>query len=182
MKSFVAVLALCASASAGVVPNVYHAGAYAYPYAYGYTAAAPAYAYAGAPVVHAQPLAAQVAPVAGLYHAVDTSVAYSQLYPAAEAYIHEDIAAEPYIDAQIEAEPYVHQEIEAEPYVHVEIAAEPYVHIEPALTPEALGVVRAGSVQVNANPVIAPIPAAGPVATFSGQCVNNLGAIVPCAL
>merc|ERR1719447_1301148 len=124
MKSFVAVLALCASASAGVVPNVYHAGAYAYPYAY-----------AGAPVVHAQPLAAQVAPVAGLYHAVDTSVAYSQLYPAAEAYIHEDIAAEPYIDAQIEAEPYVRQEIEAEPYVHEEIAAEPYVHVEGAAAP-----------------------------------------------
>merc|ERR1711892_771225 len=59
MKSFVAVLACVASASAAVIPA---AGlGYAYPNAYGYTAAAPlaaGYGYAAAPVAYAaQPVA-----------------------------------------------------------------------------------------------------------------------------
>ena len=66
--------------------------------------------------------------------------------------------------------PYVHQEIPAEPYIHQEIAAEPYVHIEPALTPEALGQVVPA----------APTQYAGPVIAWTGGCVNNLGAGVPC--
>merc|ERR1711953_440531 len=115
MKSFVAVLACVASASAAVIPAAYNG--YAYPYAYGYTAAQPV-----ATITHA------AAPVSGVYANVDASVAYANLYPAAEPYLHEEIAAEPYVDAQIAAEPYVHEEIAAEPYVHEEIAAEPYVH------------------------------------------------------
>merc|ERR1712203_900357 len=66
------------------------------PYAYGYTAS-----------LAAQPVAYAHAPVAGVYAGVDPSVAYANLYPAAEAYVHAEIAAEPYVDAQIAAEPYV---------------------------------------------------------------------------
>merc|ERR1719410_3106854 len=92
MKSFVAVLACVASASAAVIPAAYNG--YAYPYAY-----------AAAPVAYA------AAPVGGVYAGVyDASVAYANLYPAAEPYVHEEIAAEPYVDAQIAAEPYVHEE------------------------------------------------------------------------
>merc|ERR1712001_257304 len=99
MKSFVAVLACLASASAAVVPAAYAgygyagypAGYAAAPYAYGYTAS-----------VAAQPVAYAHARVAGVYAGVDPSVAYANLYPAAEAYVHEDIAAEPYVDAQID--------------------------------------------------------------------------------
>merc|ERR1712066_325568 len=126
MKSFVAVLACLSAASAAVLPAGV-VGSYAYPHAYGYTAAAPV-AYAG------QPIAYNTAPAAvlgGVYGAAyDPSVAYANLYPVAEPYVHEDIAAEPYVDAQIEAEPYVHEEIAAEPYVHAEIPAEAYVHAE----------------------------------------------------
>merc|ERR1712051_729961 len=136
MKSFVAVLACVASASAAVVPAAYNG--YAYPYAYGYTAAAPVANVAA--YHHAAPLA-QVAPVSyaaapavygGAYAGVyDPSVAYANAYPLAEPYVHEEIAAEAYVDAQIEAEPYVHEEIAAEPYVDVQIPAEAYVHQEP---------------------------------------------------
>ena len=120
MSLKVAVLALVASVSAGVLPAGYAAyGAYNYPLAYGYTAAAPtytyataaaaptytyaaaapAYTYAAAPAYTyaAQPYAAAVAPVAGVYAGTyDASVAYSQMYPLAE----------PYIDGQVEAEAY----------------------------------------------------------------------------
>merc|ERR1712110_535805 len=119
MKSFVAVLACVASASAAVVPAAYNG--YAYPYAYGYTAAAPVAnvaAYHAAPVAQVAPVSYAAAPVAGVYAGVyDPSVACANAYPLAEPYVH----------AQIEAEPYVHEEIAAEPYVHEEIAAEPYV-------------------------------------------------------
>merc|ERR1711868_29734 len=121
MKSFVAVLACVASASAAVIPAAYNG--YAYPYAYGYTAAQPiaTVAHAAAPVAYAaQPVTYAAAPVAGVYAGVDASVAYANLYPAAEPYVHEDIAAEAYVDAQIAAEPYVHEEIAAEAYVHQE--------------------------------------------------------------
>merc|ERR1712013_13611 len=90
MRSFVAILACVASASAGVVP----AAGYAYPAAYGYTAASPvaagtyAYGYAAQPVAYAQ------APVAGVYAGTnDPSVAYANLYPLAE----------PYVDVQVPA-------------------------------------------------------------------------------
>merc|ERR1712128_132367 len=135
MKSFVAVLACVASASAVVIPA---AGlGYAYPNAYGYTAAAPlaaGYGYAAAPVAYAaQPVAYAHAPVAGVYAGVyDPSVAYANLYPAAEPYVDVQIPAEPYVDAQIEAEPYVHAEIAAEPYVDAQVPAEPYIHTVPA--------------------------------------------------
>merc|ERR1711902_155897 len=98
MRSFVAILACVASASAGVIP----AAGYTYPAAYGYTAAAPVAAatYAAGPYAYgyaAQPVAYAHAPVAGAY---DPSVAYANLYPAAE----------PYVDVQIPAEEYVHEE------------------------------------------------------------------------
>ena len=72
--------------------------------------------------------------------------------------------------------PYVHEEIPAEPYVHQEIEALPYVHEEPALTPEALGNVAYSA------PVVATGYAAGPVVVgaWTGACINNLGAAVPC--
>merc|ERR1719357_945093 len=141
MKSFVAALCLVASASAGVLPATYLGSPYAYPYNYGYTAASPVLSYAahgGVAIAH-QPIAAAVAPLAGVYAGTyDPSVAYSQLYPVAEPYVHEDIAAEAYVDEQIAAEPYVHEEIEAEPYVHEEIAPEAYVHVEGAPAPAAV--------------------------------------------
>merc|ERR1712123_484489 len=150
MKSFVAVLAFVASVSAKPAAQVYAASPYAYPQAYGYTAAAPvayhgvaplaaatyaaapvAAPYAAAPVAAHYGYAAAPAVYGGVYAGVyDPSVAYANLCPAAEAYIHEDIEAEAYVDAQIAAEPYVHEEIAAEPYVDAQIAAEPYVHEE----------------------------------------------------
>merc|ERR1712087_1010570 len=94
---------------------------------------------APAAVTYAQPIAAHVAPVHGLYHGYaglyDASVASSRAYPLAEPYVHEDIAAEAYVDAQIAAEPYVHEEIAAEEYVHEDIPAEAYVHEEIAAEP-----------------------------------------------
>merc|ERR1739842_260196 len=107
MKSFVAVLACVASASAAVVPAAYNG--YAYPYAYGYTAAAPVAnvaAYHAAPVAQVAPVSYAAAPVAGVYAGVyDPSVAYANAYPLAEPYVHEEIAAEPYVDVQIAADP-----------------------------------------------------------------------------
>merc|ERR1712172_47309 len=63
-------------------------------------------------------------PLAGVYAGVDPSVAYANLYPAAEPYVHEDIAAEAYVDAEIPAEQYVDVQVAAEPYIHQDIAAE----------------------------------------------------------
>merc|ERR1712026_478674 len=127
MKSFVAVLSLLSAASGAVIPAGV-VGSYAYPHAYGYTAAAPV-AYAGHPVAYNT---LPVAVAGGVYGATyDPSVAYANLYPAAEPYVHEDIPAEPYVDAQIAAEPYVHEEIAAEPYVDVQVPAEAYIHQEP---------------------------------------------------
>merc|ERR1712231_51431 len=128
MKSFVAVLALAASVSAkaAILAGAYGAhplaAGYGYPHGYGYTAAAPIAhaAYAAAPVAYAhRPVAYAAAPAHGLYAAAayDPSVAYANLYPVAEPYIHEEIGAEAYVDAQIAAEPYIHEEIVAEPYV-----------------------------------------------------------------
>merc|ERR1719339_625813 len=100
MKSFVAALACVAVANASVLPAAY-AG-------YGYGAG-----YAG------QPLAAAIAPAAGVYSGLyDPTVAYSRAYPPAE----------PYVDEEIAAEPYVHVEVPAEPYVDVQVPAEPYIH------------------------------------------------------
>merc|ERR1712127_290913 len=135
MKSFVAVLALAASVSAkaAILAGAYGAhplaAGYGYPHGYGYTAAAPV-AYAHQPVAYPQQhVAYAAAPAHGLYAAAayDPSVAYANLYPVAEPYVHEEIAAEAYADAQIAAEPYIHEEIAAEPYVDSQIAAEPYV-------------------------------------------------------
>merc|ERR1719347_1438341 len=109
MRSFAAVLACLAVAGAQyALPAGYNAG---YPYAGGYAGypyagaiAAPALAsgYAAAPALAAgytaAPLAAPTAyaPVAvagGVYAgaAYDPSVAYANLYPAAEPYIHQEI-------------------------------------------------------------------------------------------
>merc|ERR1712013_94176 len=91
---------------------------------------------------------------------------------AAVPYVHEEIAAEPYTHEEIAAEAYVHEEpvethgIAAEPYVHEEIAAEPYVA---AVAPVAY----AGYPYAVAAPAY--------VAYHTG-CVNNLGAVVPCAV
>merc|ERR1712066_1128605 len=172
MKSFVAVLACLSAASAAVLPAGV-VGSYAYPHAYGYTAAAPV-AYAG------QPIAYNTAPAAvlgGVYGAAyDPSVAYANLYPVAEPYVHEDIAAEPYVDAQIEAEPYVHEEIAAEAYVHAEIPAEAYVDVQvpaEAYIHQEPIVVAAPVVAYNyaAAPVAAPVVnynyAAAPVAAYN---------------
>merc|ERR1712107_961580 len=121
------------------------------------------YAHAPAVTYAAQPVAASVAPVAGVYaHTYDPSVAYAQLYPAAEPYVHEEI----------EAEPYVHEEIAAEPYVHEEIAAEPYVHIEGAAAPVAVpAYTYAAAPVVHAAPVATYNYAAAPVAYASHPVV-----------
>merc|ERR1719500_2161061 len=94
MKSFVATLACLAMANAGVdLP----AGGYAHPGAYagyGYAGAAGyagAVGYAAGPVVAAAPAVAYGGVYAGSY---DPSVAYANLYPAAE----------PYVDVQVPAE------------------------------------------------------------------------------
>merc|ERR1711971_897051 len=96
MKSFVAVLSCLAAVKAGV--PVGYAG-------YGYPAGLPA-------GYNALPAAL---PNAGVYGGVygatyDPSVAYANLYPAAQPYVHEEIAAEPYLHEEIAAEPYDHQE------------------------------------------------------------------------
>merc|ERR1712002_184404 len=86
MKSFVAVLAFVASVSAKAAILASHplAAGYGYPYGYGYTAAAPIAA-AAAPVTYTG------APLAGVYAGIyDPSVAYANLYPAAEPYVHEE--------------------------------------------------------------------------------------------
>merc|ERR1711971_1202479 len=107
MKSFVAVLSCLAAVKAGV--PVGYAG-------YGYPAGLPA-GYNALPA--ALPNAGVYGGVYGATH--DPSVAYANLYPAAQPYVHEEIAAEPYL----------HEEIAAEPYVHVEVPSEPYYHQEP---------------------------------------------------
>merc|ERR1712066_587030 len=166
MKSFVAVLACLSAASAAVLPAGV-VGSYAYPHAYGYTAAAPV-AYAG------QPIAYNTAPAAvlgGVYGAAyDPSVAYANLYPAAEPYVHEDIAAEPYVHAEIPAEAYVHAGIPAEAYVDVQVPAEAYIHQEP-IAVAAPVVAAAPAPVVNYNYAAAPVAAynyaAAPVAAYN---------------
>merc|ERR1712154_562817 len=92
MKAFVAVIALCAAMAKGqIIANAGYGYAGALPYAAGYAgyaapaavasyAAAPSVAYAAAPVY------------GGVYAAnYDPSVAYANLYPAAEPYVHQEI-------------------------------------------------------------------------------------------
>merc|ERR1712142_462942 len=62
------------------------------------------------------------------------------------------------------------------PYVHEEIAAEPYVHVEPAVAPVVYA--AAAPVAYAGYPYAVAAPAY--VAYHTG-CVNNLGAVVPCA-
>merc|ERR1740128_815601 len=108
MKSFVAALACVAVANASVLPAAYAGYGYGAGYATGYNglgyavgynglgyAAAPALAYAG------QPLAAAIAPAAGVSSGLyDPTVAYSRAYPAAEPYVDVQVPAEPYVDVQ----------------------------------------------------------------------------------
>merc|ERR1712089_100654 len=80
MKSFVAVLACVSMANAGVIAPVGYAGHLGYAGAYG------AVGYAGHPVA-AGYAAAPVAAYGGVYAgSYDPSVAYANLYPAAEPY------------------------------------------------------------------------------------------------
>merc|ERR1712123_488255 len=86
MKSFVAVLACVAMANAGVVAPAGYAGYAGYGgyagYAGGYAGLPVAAGYAG---YAAQPIGYAAAPVAGVYAGTyDPSVAYANLYPAAE--------------------------------------------------------------------------------------------------
>merc|ERR1711902_293334 len=92
--------------------------------------------------------------------------------PAALPYVHEEIAAEPYVHD----EPVETHDIAAEPYVHEEIAAEPYVHVEPAVAPVVYA--AAAPIAYAGYPYAVAAPAY--VAYHTG-CVNNLGAVVPCA-
>merc|ERR1719513_372851 len=91
--------------------------------------------------------------------------------PAAVPYVHEEIAAEPYVHE----EPVETHDIVAEPYVHEEIAAEPYVA---AVAPVAYAA-YAAPVAYAGYPYAVAAPAY--VAYHTG-CVNNLGAVVPCAV
>merc|ERR1711915_628657 len=131
---------------------------------------------------------------------------------AAVPYVHEEIEAEPYVHEEIEAEPYVHEDIAAEEYVHVEPAEPavapvvytgyPYVHHYAGYPYTALPYAGISTLTASvakpaeevaetkaATPVVSPLVygaypyAAYPYYNFVHTgCVNNVGAVVPCAV
>merc|ERR1711915_571282 len=128
----------------------------------------------------------------------------------AEPYVHEEIEAEPYVHEEIDALPYVHEEvaynhedIAAEEYVHVEPAEPavapvvytgyPYAALPYAGIPTLTATVAKPDEEVAetkaATPVVSPLVygaypyAAYPYYNFVHTgCVNNVGAVVPCAV